>query len=936
MTVDNRAGMCGRQICEHATPQGALRLRRCWLSPRCLTGGSARALREQGRTLCLPQLDRARLLGGRLVAPARRAQRRREGAGARRRGRAARPSQPRYRPPRGRASTAAACSPRRASASARTPRHAIAAFRSSPASASLSWLSASASAARPCAQERAAEQRRGLRRVDAEALRAQPLVGGAQAALGGGGVALEQLDEPGEDVGLEEPLRDAELLDHAPRRRDHAPRRLGAPAQRLEHRLAAERDRLDRRRALRDAQHAHDVETAAARARHRARSPQRGQRRAGEHRVGAPPVAARAARRRARGRARPRTRRSRRAARARARAPSAPSPRRRRRPPRRASPAAAATASAVARSACGSVSTASWPAKQVCQARRRSELAGEAAELVDRPRRGADVAGREQRLAPVERQLGARGIRGIEPIERAAEQARRERQVVARRARAGPRPRGSAPRARRGRGRCSSSGPSSRRCWCACSRCQPIVSSCSTASPARASSQSAKRPCSSARVPFSSAPVGGVADQHVVEAQRPARRGTSRCRARSARCAAAPRAARRGRVRRPAAAGGRPRRARTAGRRPRRARARCAPRGASRSMRAASSAWIVGGISSAASSTPAVQRSPSRLSTPSWTSMRTSSPTKSGLPSLVASTRPAIAAGSSSAPITFAASRVAAPASRPRERHHVGDETAGRGRATSARRAARGAPPRGRAAARRCSTARGARSGRAAAAPPTAGRRSRARPAAAAASAARKAPDDEEGLLRRRRRPGEERGDARRRSGRARPRRRAPAPRSPRACASPSAPSSRRRCARSASASGAKVAPPAASQRAVEHGRARRPSRRASSASRRDLPRPGEPRITARRARGRATARVVDRRERAAARRRVRRSAVAGAPAGRSSETTRYAATVSARPFRREGAERRERHQLAHEALRRLADQRRRRRAPPAGGAPRR
>ena len=87
--------------------------------------------------------------------------------------------------------------------------------------------------------------------------------------------------------------------------------------------------------------------------------------------------------------------------------------------------------------------------------------------------------------------------------------------------------------------------------------------------------------------------------------------------------------------------------------------------GRSRSMRAASSAWMVGGISRSASSTPAVQRSPSRLSAPSWTSMRTSSPTKSGLPSLVASTRPAIAAGSASAPITFAASRVAAPASSP-------------------------------------------------------------------------------------------------------------------------------------------------------------------------------------------------------------------------------------------------------------------------------
>ena len=58
--------------------------------------------------------------------------------------------------------------------------------------------------------------------------------------------------------------------------------------------------------------------------------------------------------------------------------------------------------------------------------------AGEAAELVDRARRGADVAGGEQRLAPVEGQVGARRIGGVEPVERASEQARRQRQVVAR------------------------------------------------------------------------------------------------------------------------------------------------------------------------------------------------------------------------------------------------------------------------------------------------------------------------------------------------------------------------------------------------------------------------------------------------------------------------------------------------------------------------
>ena len=56
---------------------------------------------------------------------------------------------------------------------------------------------------------------------------------------------------------------------------------------------------------------------------------------------------------------------------------------------------------------------------------------------------------------------------------------------------------------------------------------------------------------------------------------------------------------------------------------------------------------------------------PSRLSAPSWTSMRTHSPTKSGFSSLAASTFAATAEGRSAAPITFAASRIAAPASRP-------------------------------------------------------------------------------------------------------------------------------------------------------------------------------------------------------------------------------------------------------------------------------
>jgi hypothetical protein len=54
------------------------------------------------------------------------------------------------------------------------------------------------------------------------------------------------------------------------------------------------------------------------------------------------------------------------------------------------------------------------------------------AEFRDRVRCRADVAGGKQRFAPVEGEIGARGIGGIEPIEGAAEQVRRWRDVVAR------------------------------------------------------------------------------------------------------------------------------------------------------------------------------------------------------------------------------------------------------------------------------------------------------------------------------------------------------------------------------------------------------------------------------------------------------------------------------------------------------------------------
>ena len=85
-------------------------------------------------------------------------------------------------------------------------------------------------------------------------------------------------------------MRDPELLDQVPRGRDHASCRLGAAAQRFEDRLAAQGDRLDRRRTLSDAQHAHDVETTTAGTRDGTRSPERGERRPGQDSVGAPAI----------------------------------------------------------------------------------------------------------------------------------------------------------------------------------------------------------------------------------------------------------------------------------------------------------------------------------------------------------------------------------------------------------------------------------------------------------------------------------------------------------------------------------------------------------------------------------------------------------------------------------------------------------------------
>ena len=281
-----------------------------------------------------------------------------------------------------------------------------------------------------------------------------------------------------------------------------------------------ERDGFDGGRALRDAQHAHDVEAAAAGARHRARTPERGERRDGEHGVGAAAIAG-AARRRERlierrlagaDLAEPRQRQ--RVHQVRLRLAGGVAERREllrpRRRPRRPS----------ACKPCGAVSTVSWPVKQVCQARRRAvggrrgrgpvgrtavsrtlrQRSREAASSRSPPR--ADVAGgssaSHQSSASSARAGSSASRRSMARPSRLAASGTSSR-ASARRPAAARRCAARSPRLRP----CASSGPSSRRSWCACSRCQPMVSSCSAASPTCASIQSARCSCSSARVPLS-------------------------------------------------------------------------------------------------------------------------------------------------------------------------------------------------------------------------------------------------------------------------------------------------------------------------------------------------------------------------------------------------------------------------------------------------
>ena len=235
--------------------------RRCWRSPRSRARGAdgrmparrapsrgraagrgaavaARPLGEQRRTLRLPELDRARSSASASAPlPAARsaaASARRASAWSRSASVAAAIATA------ARANAIAApCSPRRASASARTPRQAIAALQivaGEQLALVAQRLGLGGAALR---EQRAAEQRRRLRRVDAEPVIAEPVVRRAARARRRRRRLRAARCSPANDLGFEQPLRDAELLDHRARRRDHAARRLGAAAQRFQHRLAA-------------------------------------------------------------------------------------------------------------------------------------------------------------------------------------------------------------------------------------------------------------------------------------------------------------------------------------------------------------------------------------------------------------------------------------------------------------------------------------------------------------------------------------------------------------------------------------------------------------------------------------------------------------------------------------------------------------------------
>ncbi len=146
----------------------------------------------------------------------------------------------------------------------------------------------------PLEEQRAGEQGGGLTGICTDAESAEAISCGTQVWFGGYRIAREEICQSREQLGLVERVPEAELASHGPRGREFLPCGIVAPAEGLEHPLAADGGGFDGRRRGRDAQEAEDVETPAARSGDRARPPQCGQRRGTEHGNSAAPIAGRA------------------------------------------------------------------------------------------------------------------------------------------------------------------------------------------------------------------------------------------------------------------------------------------------------------------------------------------------------------------------------------------------------------------------------------------------------------------------------------------------------------------------------------------------------------------------------------------------------------------------------------------------------------------
>ncbi len=88
-------------------------------------------------------------------------------------------------------------------------------------------------------QNRSRQQGGRLAGVGADAEGVQPFQCGPEVGLGGDRVALHRLDDSGEQLGLHQPVAQAEVRDRPGGLGQHRPGLVGRPAQRFEHGLAA-------------------------------------------------------------------------------------------------------------------------------------------------------------------------------------------------------------------------------------------------------------------------------------------------------------------------------------------------------------------------------------------------------------------------------------------------------------------------------------------------------------------------------------------------------------------------------------------------------------------------------------------------------------------------------------------------------------------------